>query len=203
MLVGGGELVARYRDAPERALATTAAWLYVVINVGASLSALALIEAFDWRFGLDDATAQLRWTRVLVAGFGSMALFRSALFVVRVGTEDVGVGPSSLLGALLRATDRQVDRVRGQARAKEIREILEKVPWSQAREDLPALCLGLMQNTTLTEKEDLAATIRDLDAGDLDDDVRVYLVGLALSNLAGVGVLRGAVSLLPPVSGVP
>ena len=68
-LVGFGELVARYRDAPGTALRNGAAALYVGINAAAALAALGLIHAFDWTFGAETPDA-LQWTRVLVAGFG-------------------------------------------------------------------------------------------------------------------------------------
>lgn len=197
-LVGTGELVARYRDAPWKALKCVAALLYVAMNVAASLGAFGLVRAFGWKFGQEPATESLRWTQVLIAGFGAMALFRSSLFLVRVGDQDVGVGPSSLLNVLLGAADREVDRERGRARADEVKELVQGVSWQRAREDLPALCLGLMQNATLEEQNALAGAIRDIEGGDLDDDVRVYLVGLELLNFAGIGVLKGAVGLLSP-----
>lgn len=195
-LVGTGELVARYRDAPWKALKCVAAFLYVAMNIAASLGAYGLVRAFGWEFGQEAGTEALRWTQVLIAGFGAMALFRSSLFLVRVGDQDVGVGPSSLLNVLLGAADREVDRERGRARARGVKELVQGVSWQRAREDLPALCLGLMQNATLEEQNALAGAIRDIESGDLDDDVRVHLVGLELLNFAGIGVLKGAVGLL-------
>jgi hypothetical protein len=198
-LIGGlvaiGELVSRYRDAPFRALRCGAAYVYILVNVAAGAAAYGLIGAFGWHFGA--ATGEpVRWTRVLVAGFGAMALFRSSLFIIRVHDEDVGIGPSSLLKSLLSAADRGVDRARGAARAQEVEALLAGVSWERARTDLPALCLSLMQNCTLIEEDALAGAIRDIEAGDLDDDIRVLLVALELMNLAGIGVLRGAVALV-------
>jgi hypothetical protein len=108
----------------------------------------------------------------------------------------VGVGPSSLLKALLSVADRGVDRERGVERAKHVRTLLTGISWARARTDLPAVCLGLMQNATLVEQDALAGAIRDIEAGDLDDDIRVMLVGLELLNLAGSGVLAGAAALV-------
>jgi hypothetical protein len=194
-LVGAGEIVSRYRDAPMRALLCPSALFYIVFNLSAACAAYGLIHAFGWEFGAEGAETT-RWTRVLVAGFGAMALFRSALFVVRIGTQDVAIGPASLLGALMNVADRGVDRARGRERAEEVSRLLKDVGWPQARTELPALCLGLMQNATALEKSALADAIRDIDAGELEDDVRVLLVGLELLNLAGIGVLTGAVGLL-------
>lgn len=193
--VGAGELVSRYRDAPVRALGCAPAYVYIAVNVAAACAAYGLANAFNWHFGTAGGEGA-RWSRVLASGFGAMALFRSSLFIVRVRDQDVGIGPSSLLKSLLDAADRGVDRVRGTQRANEMEKLLQGVSWDRARTDLPALCLGLMQNSTIVEQDALAGAIRDIEQGDLDDDVRVLLVGLELLNLAGIGVLRGAVALV-------
>jgi hypothetical protein len=54
-LVGVGELVSRYRDAPARALASLPAVLYVGLNVVAAVTALALSQLFGWNFGASGA----------------------------------------------------------------------------------------------------------------------------------------------------
>lgn len=46
-LVGAGELVSRYRDAPEGALLNGSAAWYIFINIAASVVGLGLIRAFD------------------------------------------------------------------------------------------------------------------------------------------------------------
>lgn len=195
-LVGAGELIVRYRDDPGQALLCGAAILYIGINAATSLAAYGLIQAFGWGFGQPSGTDAQHWTQVLVAGFGAMAVLRSSLFLVKVGDKDVGIGPSGVIEGLLSAADRAVDRRRGCDRSEEVRNLLAGISWEQAREELPALCLGLMQNATPSEQQVLARTVTDLEAGDLDSSVRVYLVGLGLMNLAGAGVLRGAVAML-------
>ena len=62
-----GELVSRDRDSPRRALlGSVTAWLYCLLNALGSVSALALMLAFDVNFGQKHAV--LRWTRILAAG---------------------------------------------------------------------------------------------------------------------------------------
>src|ERR1043166_7583 len=46
-LVGASELVARYRDSPERALWTIPATLYVLINAAASTTAMYVVTRFE------------------------------------------------------------------------------------------------------------------------------------------------------------
>src|ERR1022692_2742599 len=65
-LVGGAELVSRYRDAPHAALYTRPALVYVALNLPASVLALALIRGYGWTFNARGASR--RWTQVLVGG---------------------------------------------------------------------------------------------------------------------------------------
>ncbi|HEX3041147.1 MAG TPA: hypothetical protein VHP56_03555 [Solirubrobacterales bacterium] len=166
------------------------------INVAAAAGAFGLIRAFGWGFGQPGQSEAQRWLQVLVAGFGAMAVLRSSFFLARVDGADVGIGPSGVIESLLAATDRAVDRSRGTARSQAVRHLLSTVNWNQAREELPALCLGLMQNATSAEQQTLARTVEELDAGDLEESTKVYLVGLGLMNFAGPNVLKGAVGLL-------
>src|SRR5215207_9784397 len=146
--VACGELVSRYRDAPVRALWTWSAALYVLLNVAASLAALAIIRAFGFKFGIEGVAADsdVRWTQTLIAGFGSLAFFRSSLFVVRVGDQDVGIGPSTFLQNALGAADRGVDRRRANDRSSVVGEAMAGVSFEKAHQSLPAFALGLMQN---------------------------------------------------------
>src|SRR5215217_3979739 len=80
--VGITDIVRRYRDAPQRALATRPALLYVAVNVAASMIALALIWTFNWTFERDSPQA-IYVTQILVAGLSAMILFRSSVFSVR------------------------------------------------------------------------------------------------------------------------
>ncbi len=125
-LVAVGELVARYRDKPTSALLLPSSLFYVAVNAAASGAALGLIHGFGWQFGQKGAAAAI--TQVLVAGFGSLAFFRSSLFTVRVGSTDVGVGPSAVLDSILAAADRATDRNLGEQRSAQVAGILQGEP---------------------------------------------------------------------------
>jgi hypothetical protein len=132
--VGMAELVSRYRDAPVRAIASLPAVLYIALNAAASLAAFGLIQVFDFRFGVTgaDAGQKLLWVQALVASFGAMAAFRSSLFTVRVGDQDVGVGPQGLLQIILDAADRGVDRERAAGRAAEVATAMKDLSFQRA-----------------------------------------------------------------------
>lgn len=195
--VGTGELVARYKDAPLRALTTPAALLYVLVNALASLSALILIKTFNWDFGLDPEDQRaLAATRMLVAGFGSMALFRSSFFMVRVGSSDVAVGPNSFLVIILAAADRAVDRHRASDRADSIGRIMEGVSFAKAKIALPLTCFALLQNVPTEEQQRVVQEIKDLTDADVTDSVKGLALGLTLMNVVGEDALTSAVDAL-------
>ncbi len=198
-LFGIAELVSRYRDEPQRALWSWAAFLYVMVNGLASVGALNLIRVFGWITGgepLQDAYKQ-----VLIAGLGAMALFRSSLFIFRIGNSDINFGPVLILQILLGAADRGVDRRRGWSRSLEVGDIMKDVSFDKAKALLPTYCFLLMQNLTKEEQEAIGRDIAALDAIIITDQTianrqKSILLGLRLLNLTGTNLLKQAVKSL-------
>ena len=198
-LVGAGELSSRYRDAPGRAIYTQPALFYIGLNIAASVAALALTHAFGWTFGSsgNPGDAILRWTQVLVAGIGSMALFRSSLFTVRAGDRDIAVGPGSFLQIFRDGADRAVDRVRAQARGDIVAELMTGLSYSKAFAGLSPYCLALMQNVPDEEQTRLTRSLDVLDKDDIiGESIKVRILGLHLMNVVGPDVLAAAVKSL-------
>lgn len=189
--VGVGEIVARYRDRPASALASASGIGYVALNAAASAAAFAIVRAFGWTFGA--ANDALVATQILVAGFGAMALFRSSLFTVRVGDQDLGVGPSSLLTMMLAACDRGVDRHRAADRAREVKATMTDVSFAKAHEALPAVALALMQNLDPPGQAALGLQVDKLARDtELTDSAKALLLGLAIATAVGPEVLAKA-----------
>jgi len=197
LLVGTGELIARYRDAPFRALGNVAAIAYILLNAAASALAYEFVRALHivGTAGADDAVNSGLW-EVLAGGFGAMAVFRSSLFTVRIGDTDVGVGPAIFLQVLMGATDRACDRSRAAPRSAAIKAIMTGVEFQKAAAALPAFCFGLMQNVSSQEVRDLSSTVAELRRSEMDDLSKTYSLGLALMNIVGERVLRQAVDTL-------
>jgi hypothetical protein len=193
--VGITEIVSRYRDEPSRALLNLPSLIYLLLNAGAAALALTLVRAFGWSFGTD-VDGATRWWQILVAGLGSMALFRSALFNVRVGEQDVAVGPSSLLQVLLNAADRGVDRRRARARSVLVPQLMKDISFEKASGPLPAFCIALLQNLSTEDQDKLSSQVAGLEAMPMDDDIKSLLLGLALMNVAGEELLKAAVDAL-------
>jgi hypothetical protein len=196
--LGTAELVSRYKDAPTEAIRTWPAILYLGVNVFASTGAYALAEVFGWHLNLGDekSTASAQWTLVLVCGLSAMALFRSSLFIRRIGDRDVGVGPSSFLQVFLTAADAEVDRRRAISRATAVSEIVQNVDYAKAFAALPPYCLALMQNLPDDAQRDLRKALELLDKDPMPAELKIRVLGLELVNVVGVPVLEQAVRSL-------
>ena len=195
-ILGTVELLGRYRDDPWRAIKTRSAALYIIVNILAAILAYHLIRVFDVRFGISDNAAKLVNLRIMLAGLGAMAFFRTSLFTVRVADTDVAVGPGMILQVLLNVTDRTLDRDRALPRADEIPALMNGIDFSKAGEALPAFCFGVMQNVTSDEQAVASAQIAVIAKTSLSNKLKANLLGLLLLNLVGKTVLASAIKAL-------
>jgi len=128
-----------------------------------------------------------------------MALFRSSLLNVRVGDTDVAVGPAILFQVLMFATDRAVDRTRGNIRSTLVADIMRGVSFTLAKEALPNFCFELMQNVPMDEQQRFRQVVDALASkspSDMRDSVKALNLGLMLMNVVGRQVLATAVRAL-------
>ncbi|SDU68355.1 hypothetical protein [Jiangella alkaliphila] len=201
VLVAAAELVSRYRDDPARAVMSLPAAAYVTVNAAASAAAFGLIRAFEWDFGASGT--QKLVTQVLVAGFGSAALFRSSLFNITAGDQVVGVGPSAVLNVILSAADRAVDRQRASFRAQNTTAAMKDVSFERSADSLAVFCFGAMQNASNEEVkaiDDRISILRDSKNSHLPDQVKSYVLGLALATVVGDKVLAEAAAHIKAVT---
>lgn len=197
-LVGVVEMVSRYRDAPTRAIFTLPGIIYISVNSAASLAALALSHLFGWTysFNVETQAEVVRWSQVIAAGFGAMLVFRTSLFTVRSGEEDVGVGLSSLLQVILNAADRAVGRTRAEARASAVAKLIWGVSFEKAKSQLPAVCSAMIPSFPPDEGARLTDRVKLIDGADLRSRAKLLSLGLTLVDYFGEEVLKAAVEAL-------
>jgi hypothetical protein len=191
--VGMTDIVARYRDAPTRALSAPPAWLYFGVNVAASLIALKLILELNWTFERPDS--QVALAQVLVAGFGALLFMRSALFPIKQDGEEKAIGPAKILEAILHASDRGVDRIQAQVRAREVAALMKDTSFERAAVELPVIALALMQNLSEDEQrilEEQVAQLRSADQEDVSNEGKCLALGLLLVEYVGNDALKAA-----------
>ena len=194
--VGMVEILSRYRDAPHKAVLTTGGIIYMLVNAGASVFALFLLQVYaDTPY--NQADPQLLVTQVLAAGFGSAAVLRTSVFRVNISGQDVSIGPGVLLDTLLSVTDRSVDRSRAAERDRMLKQIASEIDFEKAVENLPAYCIALMQNLGEEEQKELASQIRYIKSlKESSNRVKSMQLVLALSNFVGPEVILRAIDAL-------
>jgi hypothetical protein len=194
-LIALGELATRYRDRPLVALRVPGPYVYVGVNVAASIGALALIRHYGWTFDLDGEAA--RTTRILIAGFGAMAVLRSALFVVRVGDRDVPVGPGAFLSGLAEVADsaiaRSVEKKHLESRMLLAQLGVGGVPFERVRVALPAYALALSGKLSAEDQSELATRVNEIGASNVPESMKIVLLGTLLIEVVGEDVFEVAI----------
>lgn len=194
-LVGGTEIVSRYKDKPVAALTSIPSMVYCAVNAAASLAAFWLLHRERIKLPVDMFNGHTTLGCLFVGGFGAMALFRASFFNVRMNDATVGVGPAAVLQVILRVADRETDRLRAERRAKRVPEIMRNVVYDRARVPLPLYCFALMQNVQADEQGNVENALAILERrADMGDGAKAYSLGLILINVVGEDVLWRAVA---------
>lgn len=199
-VVGLAELLSRYRDDSLRMMRQAPALLYILLNACVAALALFVLQHFSGGEGATTAKKSDVIGEVFAAGFGSMAILRSAFLTARVGGQDVQVGPGLILKYILDAVDRAVDRGRAADRCEKIHRVMKDVDFDKGHVVLPLLCLGASQNLGADDQKELKDQIDQLartrkDAPTLDPRVLSVALGMQLSRGFGTEVLESVVTI--------
>jgi hypothetical protein len=191
-LVAVAELVSRYRDSPTTAMASMSAAVYLTVNASAAAGALFFVRLLNWRFGASDDLLPV--IQVLVAGLGSAAVFRSSIFTVAAGDQNIAIGPNAILSVILTAADRGVDRQQALSRFRQAHLVMKDISFDEHAEEIGRVALATMQNVTPSEAEAFDHSItalRDPDqAARLSDEAKAWMLGLSLLGIVGAEVLE-------------
>jgi hypothetical protein len=192
-LVGWGELLGRYRDNPLAMWGHWAARIYVTINGLGSVLALLLIRSLPIDGFANDHLLQ----QALLAGFGSMAFFRTSLFTARVGNADIAIGPAHLLQQVLASVDSYLDRNNARMRIDDSARIMAGVDFDVAKSDLPVVCFGAMEDLSDDERKAIDDAITRLDQDKTARaEAKTITLGQILHEAVGREVLSAAVEAL-------
>jgi hypothetical protein len=194
-VIGGAELVARYRDKPASAVLSPSGLLYVFVNATASVIALVAVEAAGWRFGLPEGAPPVSEyvVQVMVAGLGAAALFRTSFMLAQ--DKGISLGPILLLHGMLKIADGALERKRALSRLSH--NDLAGLSFARDHAALAELCCHALQRYELPEAQRLGELAADLsDREDLTDADKLDCFGLELCRLVGERALRKAADRL-------
>lgn len=193
-VVGGTELLTKYRDSQRELLRLWSLWLYVGVNAGAACLVLAVARANGWTFGLPLAQ---HWAQVLGAGIAAMAVLRVGLGFFRFGDRDIPAGPGAVMVAMQAICERNIDRRQAGRRSQRARELMTGVSFVKAVDALPTHCLLALKTASKEESQELAAAVADIAKDERSSDqAKAYNLGVALINFAGPELLAQAVRTL-------
>jgi hypothetical protein len=204
MLVGGAELISRYRDEPWRALSSSHGQFYVLANLLASVGVFSLlVRSHDTLF----PHLGIEWL-ALVAGLGAMAVLRSKIFTFHTKSkEEVPVGPDGVVKAYLDWADRGVDRRQSDRRwtmtYRELRDVSDD-PLFRELTALLGTNLRSYQNLSGDELRGFDDTVKDLlQNATLPFGLRSVAAGLAFQALAGEENFQKVVTAFRKSKGLP
>ena len=183
-LVGLSEILSRYRDEPVRAATTGAGLSYLLLNAVISLFAFGILRQYAG--GILPVIKDDPLMTAIVAGFGSMTIFRSKLFTFRTpdGTE-YAIGPAIVLETVLKTIDQKIDRVRAIDRQKRVAASLRGLDDFDKASQYLLASLNSFQNLTKEKKDEIAAVIKDYAAPALPVQLKIMAMGFAFLNISG------------------
>lgn len=207
LLVGLVELASRYRDKPTAAIFCFPGTVYLGINAVAACLALFLLRLYGVDFGFDNSSNQddssktiaalpLRVSQILAAGLGASVVFRTAVVNLRMGEQDVPVGPAAILQSILAIVDRAVDRKRALERNRIVERLAAGISFTKSADTLTPHCLGLMQNVSAEDQASLATQVAQINASSGNDQAQMRLLILTLLTLVGEEVLESSIESL-------
>jgi hypothetical protein len=194
-MIGGAELVARYRDKPAGAVLAPSGLLYVAVNATAAVIALVATQTAGWRFGLpvDAQPVSVSVVQVMAAVLGAAALLRTSFTLAHDRT--VSIGPIAVLHGLLKIVDAALERKRALGRLSH--DDLAGLSFVRDHAALTELCCHALADFDLAEAQRLGELACDLRLReDLTDADKLDCFGLELNRLVGERALRKAAERL-------
>ena len=179
MLTAFAEIIGKFSDEPIKSLRTPHALFYHLLNGAISALALFMLKTY----GMLPTSNQEKLELVLLAGLGSMLVMRSKLLNLKVGGQDVALGPEQIINVFFRFMESEIDRIRAQSRIEFVRERLYNVDFEKVH-DYSVTMLRAAQ--ALDTQEKCKEAIQTLKAEQFGDkQMKSYALGFLLLNRMG------------------
>lgn len=175
------EIIGKFNDEPIKSLRTPHAVVYHVANgviAAFALHVLLLNLSAPPTAGLD----QLKL--VTTAGLGSMLIMRSKLFNIKVGDEDVSLGPDQIVKVFFSFMEEAIDRVRAQSRIAFVKTEMDNLDY----ERISAYTRTMLNARQLLGDEETKKLNDGINALETDADtkqLKSYKLGFLLLNAMG------------------
>jgi hypothetical protein len=172
-----------------KAICTTAALIYTLVNGALAIAALRLMQLFN--VPQNSPIEQLN--AIVVAGLGSMLVLRSKLFSVKVGGDDkeqVSIGPDELVRIYLRFLEAEIDRERSLARMTFVRRLMRNIDFDRVKLYAVTM-LDSPQTLSVDERNQIVKIIEDIsNQSSIDSQMKSFRLGFVLINAMGEAFLE-------------
>ncbi len=183
-LVGLSEILSRYRDEPVLASTTGAGLSYLLLNAVIALAAFAVLRRYA--SGIFPVIKDDPFMTAVVAGFGSMTIFRSKLFTFRTPDgKEYAIGPAIVLETVLRTIDQKIDRERAIDRQKRVAASMGDLEDFDKTSAYLLASLNSFQNLTTENKAEIVDLIKQYGAIGWPVQLKIMAMGFAFLNISG------------------
>lgn len=186
MITALAEIIGKFRDEPLKAFRTKEAVGYHVLN--GCISAFAL-----WVFVLNDVpfgTSLEKLNTVIIAGLGSMLIMRSRLFAIKVGGEEVALGPEQVIKIYFRFMETAIDRKRAQSRITFVKAVMSNIAFDTVK-NYALTMLDAVQTLDLTRRQSIEQKINAIATeAPSDQEQKSYKLGFLLMDNLGEDIVH-------------
>jgi hypothetical protein len=181
--VGLSELLSRY--AWKFGDIVRSGWGLVYLIANGIVATIAYTAALQWGL-LPDLAAKAEAWRACVIAILSMAVLRSALFNIKVGDKDVGIGLTAFIEIYLRHAERVLDQRIQNTRWQTISELVDGMSYSGTRNYLFAVAQGVLRSLSHDEVEALRNEVAKIDLLEADDPTKMEIFAMRISEKTGL-----------------
>ncbi len=183
------ELIGRYSE-PSLILKIRTGQLYLVFNGLISCFALLIVMEFDVDFL---HYKKIEGGKILIAGTSAMIVLRSSIASVKVGGKNVEGSLYPIIQVFLDAVNKAYDRERSKVDLKKIKLIMDNVDYLKAENDLPTVCMNILQTLSQAEVDKMTKELSVLSATKADKKTKAMNLGIILARYTGMDLLEKAV----------
>lgn len=198
-LAGAIELANRYKDAPFKVLFKAPGISYWLINGLVAIFGLFLVNVFDLNGTEYETTLAKTVSDVLIAGLGSMVVFRSSVLNIKQpngASEELPIGPNLIVLRLLKLIDREVDRVQAIDRTNAVVKMCEDLDFNDMAIAVSKPGEFVMQNLEVDEWQGIKNIIDIVDkyVDGTPAEVGAQIIALNLYDILGKEALVNLVA---------
>jgi hypothetical protein len=182
--LGLSEILSRYRDEPLRATWNQYGLVYIGFNAMIAIGAFVLLERYPSLLGgVNRADGVLL---AFLAGFGSMAILRSKLFLYRTDDEkDIPIGPDLVIDRFLKVIVTKIDRLRGAQRQRLVFDQMRKYGEFSPTNDFFQLALTSLPNLSDDERKSYKDAANAVGTLSSSEALKAMALGYLFLDVAG------------------